>query len=93
MVFVLSLIPCQEDALNNNRDHAVIIHKASTPANTADACSPFCTCSCCTTPTVALMQVYSFHNIPVTCAVAYSDHLPGKLLRTHLSIWQPPQLS
>ncbi|WP_462265655.1 DUF6660 family protein [Mucilaginibacter sp.] len=92
MVIVLSLIPCQEDAINNATKTVSSIHQTVPVRNIPDACSPFCTCSCCTTPTTAQIQMFSF-DIPLTGETLYFEHLPGLLVQRDLSVWQPPQIS
>jgi len=68
------------------------LDKASPSEHANDACSPFCQCACCASPSLLQVDNYLI-EIPVISRDTDIVHLPGKVLESDLSIWQPPQLS
>jgi len=57
-----------------------------------DACSPFCTCSCCAGVNFSFTQL-SVDNIVVYNTKHISAFIPSSVRKVALPIWQPPQLA
>lgn len=56
-----------------------------------DACSPFCSCSCCAS--VSLVHpIAKEHTIPAIKKF-YSSFYCSSIIQISLAIWQPPQLA
>lgn len=94
MVLVLSFMPCMDDAYAMNSQNAKsLISKSGQPQehNDTDACSPFCTCNCCTGFTVLLTPQNVNHSNTLSTEKS-SFHLPSKISDIALPVWQPPQL-
>lgn len=97
-LIVLSVLPCRDrhaGAFNNKMEVSVSAdnnNKHQANPYQSDACTPFCTCSCC--PASAFFQpaaVFSF--LKIENKVSYL--IPDLAFVSHddKSIWQPPQLS
>ncbi|WP_407641177.1 DUF6660 family protein [Daejeonella rubra] len=94
MVLVLSCIPCAEaEVFAGKYESKTLLFKSDTqnlPIN-SDACSPFCTCSCCLGFSIAATVSPSF-SLMYTCRQKiYSSYYPKIISSISLSIWQPPQ--
>ena len=93
MILVLCFVPCADTDLDKGKDEIEISTTHGTSDNhTADFCSPFCQCSCCTSPIVTLFNNYIL-KAPVIVITSCFEHLPGRLLDSPFSVWQPPRLS
>ena len=94
MVLALSCMPCMDDAYAMNSSNAKT--EFSKPGkqqehNDTDACSPFCTCNCCTGFTFLFTPYQIDHSISLS-AEKTAFHLPSKISDIALPVWQPPQL-
>jgi len=60
----------------------------------SEACTPFCTCSCCAASTVFQFSIASV-KIPKTifAAVKYPQYLVSSRPEISFSIWQPPKIA
>lgn len=87
-------MPCKDTGIEyNNENSSVLQQKDCDQERTLnDVCSPFCVCSCCTTPTVAIEQLYKI-NLPLIVASLYGEHQQGEFIDISLPVWQPPQLA
>ena len=92
LVLALSVMPCADtNAMGANA--ITKISKQSQPQedNHTDACSPFCTCTCCAG--IAFLSalkkpaLVSAPNSPV-----YSSIITPRLFSIALPVWQPPKL-
>jgi hypothetical protein len=66
---------------------------SSDPGHTdpaGDLCSPFCQCTCCTAPTLTSVQRVPI-AVPLQAEKVYVELLPGKVKKSIIPIWQPPQ--
>lgn len=100
LAFILSLyvsflitIPCVECHDEYKLAKTEIAHVAGRSHNQeADHCSPFCTCTCCSTPVIYLAKAiqlccYTMHLQP------YKEYRISEVNAPTFSIWQPPQLA
>lgn len=94
MILALMYVPCEDAVVKyDGTSIANVIDKdfSQKHAN-SDICTPFCTCACCTTPTVALVQFHVIHH-PVSIKVLLGEHIVGKFIDVSLPVWQPPQIA
>ncbi len=92
MFLVLSGMPCRDnDSLENTALTASAQHHADQKGH-KDACSPFCTCSCCSTLSISypLAVLAAIH---VEASVHCSSLYIGSVINISLPVWQPPQLT
>lgn len=92
IIMATYLVPCSDAlVLEGNVKYESVRTSSDHHHNKTDDCSPFCSCACCSIPTVsqALLAI-AFHP-PVHLPV-YTEYTEGKLVNVSLSIWQPPQL-
>ncbi|WP_425428148.1 DUF6660 family protein [Arcticibacter pallidicorallinus] len=93
MVLVLGLIPCADVHAESGKEK-VEVRSAADSSNhiEGDTCSPFCQCTCCTSPTLIYLTT---STIAITGRLhkCYGEHLSGQKMETLFSIWQPPRLS
>lgn len=92
MVLVLCLMPCTDLDLSSDEDKIEISSTDNTAKHTLDICSPFCQCSCCTSPTLTLFNTFTIKS-PQGPDRLYGKHLPGKVIESMFAVWQPPRLS
>ncbi|RYE53031.1 MAG: hypothetical protein EOP48_15235 [Sphingobacteriales bacterium] len=92
LVLWLSVMPCDDVAGFNNGAVSILAtdHQDTQHANN-DACSPFCTCSCCTGVNFK-MQVTTDAQTPFDISLENPTHISSKVIDMSLPIWQPPQL-
>ncbi|WP_310587713.1 DUF6660 family protein [Fibrella rubiginis] len=96
-VLGLSVWPCADAALPANRQEqgAVLIAASAPVHDNHDACTPFCTCACCTA-TISITPHFSYSVMPmvelVPIATAIFQYVPLHWASPLSAIWQPPQL-
>lgn len=95
IILMLSCMPCTDGfkAMSGKakQEIAKTSHQQDSHSKT-DACSPFCSCSCCTSsPVPQMMSELTLVKPQLTKKdnPFYSSLIKGILL----SIWQPPQLA
>ncbi|WP_394364785.1 DUF6660 family protein [Pedobacter antarcticus] len=95
VIIALSCAPCADAAAYNQSSLKTSFTKPVTSQthnqHRTDACSPFCVCACCNTPTFVRQIIVSI-EIPIQIIREYSNGISGKATSTSLSVWQPPQL-
>lgn len=93
MVLVLGFVPCTDIHIDHNKERFEISNGQSSSSHlSGDACSPFCQCSCCTSPTLIHLNAFTIEP-PERLEEFYGEHLPGQIIETLFSVWQPPRLS
>lgn len=76
---------CKEEKLEQN---ALIQHEEET---SEELCSPFCICSCCSTPLlINIAQIFQNHISAKN--TLYSVPIIPKICAAIIPIWQPPEL-
>jgi len=95
VVIALSCAPCADAAAYNQSSLKISFTKPVTSQthnkSGIDACSPFCVCACCNTPTFVRETIVSI-EIPIQIIQKYLKVISGKATSAPLSVWQPPQL-
>ncbi len=84
----MNAIPCADAGLD--KSETSISAPETGGDNDDDACSPFCNCSCCSSFSIPVHQI--FESITKISASGYSLIGSDKLFEISLPIWQPPQL-
>ncbi len=93
VVLALSVMPCADMAATGSKANISYSQNHSGPDQDApDDCSPFCTCSCCSTS-----FNLSINNAPATAVPSFGSKVKmsynsSKPIEISLPIWQPPQL-
>ncbi|MEO7212063.1 MAG: DUF6660 family protein [Mucilaginibacter sp.] len=92
---ILALMPGwdrQDNAALTNAQTTVQRNHSCNNQGSQETCSPFCTCSCCSTVRAlqsTITLVYNMHQVTNT----YATYCTPAIQQMSLSIWQPPQLS
>ncbi|WP_460693289.1 DUF6660 family protein [Mucilaginibacter puniceus] len=92
IVLSLGLMPCKDSnavAKSYTKYAVEAAHHGSNPVQ--DACSPFCHCSCCNTPSLTAIRPLLF-SIPLEVDNSYPELQTSKIKNRNLVIWQPPKL-
>jgi len=91
-ILMLTIYPCCDKLLSGPINKIENIQKATgNPDNGIDHCSPFCTCSCCSSPVI-------YQNIFFDFSVLFFPAGKFKVINSdfdsslHDTIWQPPKL-
>jgi hypothetical protein len=91
VVLFLSLIPCSDkitiDAITANDSHSGHDHSE----DHREECTPFCTCSCCSTNIVFLSETIVIAEVPQLFSQNLFFYQESKSHFFH-SIWQPPKV-
>ena len=95
LVLALSFFPCSDgfSSVNSTAKESVITKNAeSTEQHThQDACTPFCTCSCCASVVTGRVSVFETpFNLPLS--KKQTGYFPSSICDISLPVWQPPQL-
>lgn len=92
IIMAAYLVPCSDVSIvEGNTKYESVKNTADNHQNKTDECSPFCSCSCCSLPTVAqTFFTVAFH--PPFYSPVYKDYRQGEFVNVSLPIWQPPQL-
>ncbi|MBU1821539.1 MAG: hypothetical protein KKG00_08525 [Bacteroidetes bacterium] len=93
---LLACIPCQDDAVVRLDATPVLSMSAAAdhpPHNTADLCSPFCICTCCTGLDIPVLKTF-LPEKPVAnpTTLLYVPYASAVLPGCGFSIWQPPRV-
>lgn len=93
IILAMQFMPCTDNNLSNKGIAKLELIKKDTGQhqNKPDACSPFCTCSCCA------MHVITRSSLKITLhpplySPEYSECPTGGFMDVSLPIWKPPQL-
>jgi len=93
-ISLLSVMPCQD------KDDAVLAQSHLTirqahdgnEACSREACTPLCSCSCCSSVRDIDSQVHVL-SFQQNTFIPYPDLIIPALSEQNIAIWQPPQLS
>ncbi len=93
LVLALNVMPCADGAAIHDGKAKSEIAKTTDPQNhnDADACSPFCHCSCCAGFSINHF-IASVIIIPPYGSNSSCSFLPADIIEVALPIWQPPQI-
>ncbi len=85
------LVPCSDVPILEGNVKYESVKTSSEQHNKTDECSPFCSCACCSIPTVSqTLLAITFHP-PVHLSV-YTEYRQGEFINVSIPVWQPPQL-
>lgn len=87
-------MPCTDgaNAINGKVKQEVVDTSHQQDHPKTDACSPFCSCSCCAS--VSLVHpIAKEHSIPPIIKKSYSSFYSSSIKGNSLAIWQPPKLA
>jgi hypothetical protein len=90
-VLALNMVPCS-DVVAMNAPFKTELRSADQHAEkSADACSPFCHCSCCSASSLIVFSTLKL--VPFSDqGQAYRPQSTEKFIDVSLPVWQPPQL-
>ncbi|WP_443947310.1 DUF6660 family protein [Pedobacter sp. AW1-32] len=94
IILTMCLLPCADGYAQDFSGAQISSVIKSTTAEknaVADYCSPFCLCSCCSTPTLTKHVVNTGAIVPLLL-VEYAEFPFNNVSTPHISIWQPPKL-
>ena len=93
-VLVLTLAPCVDYELNCCETQHIMASQADAGGNAShhDACSPFCTCSCCNLAMEVAMPYFLSTQSPQPQQFIFS-FTPRFISFYSFTIWEPPKLS
>lgn len=95
VILLMSCLPCADAAIgHSNANRAGLNNSYATESHrdqAIDACSPFCVCSCCHTPSV-MKQVLLTTQLNSELNNQYADMQLRKLTSAPIAFWQPPKL-
>jgi hypothetical protein len=90
----LALMPCQDNndmAANPQLQTSVQKNQPGNEQCGQESCTPFCTCSCCST----VRQLTAGSPVTVFTKLVtriYPDYEPSSIRKQAIKIWQPPQI-
>jgi hypothetical protein len=90
IVLSLSLIPCSDKMGVNDAQASTEAHSDHAGSHTEE-CTPFCTCSCCSTSIVFSSETIVIAKIPLLISQNSFFYQEGESYFSH-SIWQPPKI-
>lgn len=87
----ISFLPCN-DSVQSVVENQATISASHSHSESKDACSPFCTCSCCSVLSISEhVAFFKAENVQF-----FSKQYPAfnylSITDVDFSIWQPPQL-
>ncbi|MFZ4521972.1 MAG: DUF6660 family protein [Bacteroidales bacterium] len=91
-IFCLASAPCVDEVLTLRQECGQTEHhQAGAPADHADACSPFCICSCCSVPVTLLATTGITHPFFTfqRSIISESSQITSFFAVT---FWQPPKI-
>jgi hypothetical protein len=96
IVLWFSSMPCKDDlAFGNSAKSAIELAKSTQNDHqdnqSADACTPFCTCSCCAGVSFKV-PLFSIPKIAFNNSSKNSFYISTEIAEISLPVWQPPQL-
>ena len=93
MVISFSMLPCADAEETTMKEGSCEFRSTQqhTDQQHDDACSPFCTCSCCAVFSVVAIFPSAAALKPLFQSIN-GTHLSERLYNIVLPIWQPPQL-
>jgi len=93
-IVVLTAIPCIDKPEDNTIQKNEISPKPTdSQQQDIDHCSPFCTCSCCSSPKIQQDTEIVFNSFPILLE-CFSESASNKFVSSLIAaIWQPPQLN
>src|SRR4051812_37686981 len=89
IVLCLSLIPCS-DKICIDEKIGIEAHSDQAHSDHREGCTPFCTCSCCSTNIVFSVETIIISKIPELITQNLFFYQESKSHFSH-SIWQPPK--
>ena len=96
-LLALSIVPCS-DAFNSGQTNKETITFSAShdhPTDTADFCSSFCICNCCTSPVISKSHA-SYLAIPAIKILPEQKFVLRKLSFISVytgNVWHPPQFT
>jgi hypothetical protein len=91
IILTQALWPCSDNLFPVTR-YEQRAHEEKHKDNGSDQCTPFCTCSCCATPSI--VQLTNLFTIKLSVQTpVYSEFTPGKSPGVAMGIWQPPKMT
>lgn len=81
--------PCSDNLLPITR-YEQSAHEEKHKDNGADQCTPFCTCSCCATPSIVQLTHVFTIKLSVQTPV-YSEFTPEEFSGVAMGVFQPPK--
>jgi hypothetical protein len=92
-VVTLTILPCIDGNEGNGSIKTELSsNKSHTDHNELDHCSPFCSCSCCSSPVVFQNAIVALDFYSIV-QKAIPEYKASYISSTHRSIWQPPKIS
>ncbi|WP_440134865.1 DUF6660 family protein [Chitinophaga sancti] len=94
VILIQAFWPCSDGMLPETHttryeQHAQQEHKKDTGS---DQCTPFCSCSCCATPSI--VQLSATFAITLTrISPVYKEYTPSEFRGVAMTVWQPPRLN
>lgn len=86
------ILPCNDTHAQTETSSVTQVSNVENVQHHKDFCTPFCICSCCTTPiiiqTTTTFEVSFFENFNTQTPIFYKSITSN----FYGSIWQPPQL-
>jgi len=94
LVLVSVFFPCSDSDIGQAGKAETFITAASDCGghHAEDACSPFCTCTCCVGFIIPQAPVISLKPLLVLVETTFLPYFPAEVKEVMLPIWQPPQL-
>lgn len=91
-ILALTVTPCVDGLGIASKAKSELAQKSDThQEKDSDHCSPFCTCSCCATPTIQSNYTISINGLELV-AQCFTSYFNTDLPNNFSSIWQPPKL-
>ena len=89
---VLTLVPCVDQYMDANGNKIEILAKKlpDNPHDGLDHCSPFCSCSCCSTSVYLVKTIINTSNISIPISVKFT-YFQSFISAFSSKIWQPPK--
>ncbi|MCW3467171.1 DUF6660 family protein [Chitinophaga nivalis] len=92
LVFMLNCIPCSDSMAAPNRGAGTVVQAASSARTIhMDSCTPFCTCTCCSSIQEPV-SIIVYNWLPVAMAAVHADYTTAVTRYIPFKIWQPPRL-
>jgi hypothetical protein len=95
-VLILSCMPCQDDIVIKSGKSTIELAKSSQNQqdnHKKDACSPFCTCSCCYSGVNFTFSSPVIGKIEVIAEKIEVYYITSVIRSMSSPVWQPPKLS
>ena len=92
IILAAYVVPCSDaTVMEDNTSYESVEKTAGHHQNEVDGCSPFCSCTCCSFPTVAQSLFHITFYSPFSPLV-FNEYSQGDFIEISLPIWQPPKI-